>query len=105
MPTANANYVMHGCQTPQCKWIAWEVKQRKVIKVNELVMKTIPFVAQTSYCMCILPLHFFQTLHKTVQAWPTSLYNPQAVINAVDVSSFCWKTTSVYFHPFCLRTN
>jgi tetratricopeptide (TPR) repeat protein len=25
-----------------------------------------------------------KTLHKTVQAWPTSLYNPQAVINAVD---------------------
>jgi hypothetical protein len=28
-----------------------------------------------------------KTLHKTVQAWPTSLYNPQAVINAVDAQN------------------
>jgi hypothetical protein len=25
-----------------------------------------------------------KTLHRTVQAWPTTLYNPQAVINAVN---------------------
>jgi hypothetical protein len=27
-----------------------------------------------------------KTLHGIVQAWPTTLYNPQAVINAVEVS-------------------
>ena len=41
------------------------------------------------------PLYIFQTLYKTVQAWSTSLYNPQAVINAVDVRKLRFENNHV----------